>query len=112
VFIVTAEEMRELDRQTIEEIGIPGIVLMENAGVNVAKKAEEVIKGQKGNVIVLTGHGNNGGDGLVVARHLANRGHNVETWLIGDQEKFSKDSLTNYNALINSGYTVKQWKKA
>lgn len=71
---VTRQEMKELDRQAIEEFGIPAIVLMENAGRVVA---EEVLKlldlSNPGQVVVLCGRGNNGGDGFVVARHLFNR---------------------------------------
>ncbi|MGB9847226.1 MAG: NAD(P)H-hydrate epimerase, partial [Desulfotomaculales bacterium] len=64
--LVTASEMRELDRRAIEEFGIPGLVLMENAGRQVAEVVKEMLGGAAGKrVAVFAGKGNNGGDGLV-----------------------------------------------
>ena len=73
--ILTAAQMREVDRVTIEERGVPGLLLMENAGARVY----ELLSHSYGpldehRIVVLCGKGNNGGDGLVVARHLAVRG--------------------------------------
>ncbi|OEG00248.1 hypothetical protein BHF71_05525 [Vulcanibacillus modesticaldus] len=110
MYLVTAKEMREIDRQTIEGIGIPDVVLMENAGAKVAQMLMERIgKRNQTKIIVLAGHGNNGGDGFVVARHLNNSGFAVETWLIGSLTKCSEESLVNYRALINLGHKVKIW---
>jgi hydroxyethylthiazole kinase-like uncharacterized protein yjeF len=67
--VLTAAQMRQADRQTIEEIGLPGIVLMENAGAAVASAIRERFGGAR-RVAVLCGKGNNGGDGFVVARRL------------------------------------------
>ncbi len=94
--LVTASEMRELDRQTIEEVGIPGMVLMENAGRAVAEIVrndfpERVHKG----VLVLAGPGNNGGDGFVAARHLAEAGVRVSILVFSKEEAYSGDALTN-----------------
>lgn len=70
---LTREEMRELDRKAIEEYKIPGIILMENAGRNVAEEVLKMIGSHRqANVAVLCGKGNNGGDGFVIARHLHN----------------------------------------
>lgn len=107
MFLVTAEEMREIDRRTIEEIGIPSIVLMENAGSQVARKIKEVIGNQSAKIVILAGHGNNGGDGFVTARHLGNNGYQVQTWIIGDIKKCSKESITHFHALVHTGYKVK-----
>lgn len=111
MFLVTAEEMREIDRQSIEGIGIPGIVLMENAGLKVAEKIKELIPKQA-KVVVLAGHGNNGGDGFVIARHLGNGGYDVETWFVGDIQKSSADSIINFHALVHSGYKLKFWNES
>ena len=70
--VVTAAEMREIDRKTIGECGISGIVLMERAGLAVTGRIKELFV--RKNVIVVSGKGNNGGDGLVIARNLHNEG--------------------------------------
>ena len=74
--VVTAEEMREIDRNTIKNYGISGTVLMERAGLVVAEKIRELYERRK--VIVLSGGGNNGGDGIVVVRNLHEWGWNVK----------------------------------
>ncbi|MEF3169059.1 MAG: NAD(P)H-hydrate dehydratase [Deltaproteobacteria bacterium] len=94
--LVTASEMRELDRRTIEEVGIPGMVLMENAGRAVA----EIVRNdfpervQKG-VLVLAGPGNNGGDGFVAARHLAGMGFKVFLLVFSEEKAYRGDALAN-----------------
>jgi len=82
--VLNAAQMREADRRTIEEIGIPSLVLMENAGRQVVA-AIDAIHGEllDGRVGILCGHGNNGGDGFVVARTLLQRGVDVSVFLIG-----------------------------
>lgn len=107
MYLVTAKEMREIDKGTIEKIGIPSEVLMENAGIAVANRIKDLLnKKLCSKVIILSGTGNNGGDGFVVARHLGNAGYDVETWLIGDRDKLSRESEIHLNSLINSGYKV------
>jgi len=69
---LTRDEARDVDRQAIEEYGLPGVVLMENAG----RRCSELI--DAGPVVICCGRGNNGGDGYVIARHLQNRGFAVE----------------------------------
>lgn len=82
--IVLAEEMRNLDRMAEEEIGIPGLVLMENAGRAVADRAEEMLEGCPGrHVVIFAGKGNNGGDGAGAGRWLMNRGARVTLVLAG-----------------------------
>ena len=77
--ILTASQMREADRFTIEEIGIPSLVLMENAGRQVVSAIESAFESRlNGRVAVLCGRGNNGGDGFVVARTLLQRGIDVK----------------------------------
>ena len=71
MYLVTAEQMRQVDRKTIEELGIPEMVLMENAGKAVVEFLQEQFTDlQSKNVIIVAGTGNNGGDGLVAARYL------------------------------------------
>jgi NAD(P)H-hydrate epimerase len=69
--VVTAKDMREIDRKTVEEFGISGTVLMERAGLSVVSRIKELFGRKK--IIVISGSGNNGGDGLVVARNLIRR---------------------------------------
>ena len=89
--VVTAEEMRNIDEKTIKKYGIPGPVLMERAGLAVAIKIRELFDKKK--VIVLSGNGNNGGDGIVIARNLYNWGWNVKVLLIAKEDKLSPDCL-------------------
>ena len=92
--VVTAAEMREIDRVTIEEMGLPALVLMERAGAAVAAKAEELLSGKK--VLVLCGSGSNGGDGLVAARHLFNKGYHVNVLLLASSDRLSPDCKKQY----------------
>ena len=100
--ILTAAQMREVDRRTIEESGIPGLVLMENAGA----RAYELLAGRFAplnarRVVILCGKGNNGGDGLVIARHMVVRGDatGLRVVLVGDPDALQGDAATNYGML-------------
>src|SRR6187551_719939 len=105
--ILNAAQMREADRRTIEEIGIPSLVLMENAGRQVVA-AIDAIHGEllDGRVGVLCGHGNNGGDGFVVARTLLQRDVDVSVFLIGRVADVRGDARTNLEILGRLGLTV------
>jgi NAD(P)H-hydrate epimerase len=92
--------MKEIDAKTINEYGIPGIVLMENAGIRTVEAIEDILGNTHNKrVIVLAGKGNNGGDGLVVARHLLNSGAIVDTFLMAEVQEMTADSLNNYQVL-------------
>jgi NAD(P)H-hydrate epimerase len=91
MFTLSRNQVRELDRRAIEEYGIPGIVLMENAGRGCAELLMKLNPTKKPTVI-LCGPGNNGGDGFVMARHLDNAGWSVEICLFADQNRLSRDS--------------------
>ena len=93
----TAAQMREIDRRAIEEYGIPGLVLMENAGRGAAELIDERYgdESAKG-VVVLCGPGNNGGDGFVIARHLHNQGYDVACWLAAPASQLRGDAKTNF----------------
>ena len=107
MYVVSAQQMRDLDRYTIEQIGIPGPVLMENAGIAVVKEIQQ--RWAKGKVVILSGYGNNGGDGLVISRHLQNSGQQVSTWVFGKEEKLSEDCLAQLRILQASAYSVHYW---
>jgi NAD(P)H-hydrate epimerase len=95
--LVGAETMRALDRYSIDELGIPGDVLMESAGRAVAEVALEEFRSLPGatGVRVVCGAGNNGGDGLVVARHVAQAGVAVLVELVADEKQLSRDASRN-----------------
>src|SRR3954470_13296926 len=97
---LTREEVREIDRRSIEEFHIPGIVLMENAARGAAVVAWQMIgRDPRRSVVIFCGPGNNGGDGLAIARHLHNRGVNVEIVPVFDPAKVSGDALTNWRVI-------------
>ena len=103
--LVTAAEMRAIDRHAIDQVGIPSLVLMENAGLKVLLTLEKVLAGLLNKrFTVVCGKGNNGGDGLVVARHLFNHQIAVHTFIIGQPRDLSPDAATNLKMLENSGY--------
>ncbi len=98
--IVSAEQMRALDRAAIEQDGIPSLVLMERAGYGVFQRVAEwftPLANKK--VAVLVGKGNNGGDGMVVARYLYEAGAKVHLWLACAPEEFKGDAATQWRMI-------------
>ena len=105
--ILTTAEMREADRRTIEELGIPSIVLMENAGRAVVEAIHDAFDDlDERRIIVLCGRGNNGGDGFVVARTLAERGLDVVVYLVGAAADVTGDAARNLDLLGQLGHPV------
>ncbi len=92
--VVTAAEMRQIDQDTIEGIGIPGIVLMETAGSAIVRAIEQHYPTAQ-RIGILVGKGNNGGDGLVIARQLAHTGHDVHVFLVSPADSFTGEAETN-----------------
>ena len=98
--LVSAEEMRWCDATTIRKFGVPGLVLMEHAGRGVADDARRIIGlPTNSSVLIFCGKGNNGGDGLVAARHLYNAGYRVTVVFLNSPRQFSGDALTNFKML-------------
>jgi ADP-dependent NAD(P)H-hydrate dehydratase / NAD(P)H-hydrate epimerase len=105
--VLNAAQMREADRRTIEDIGIPSLVLMENAGRQVVAAIEALHADlAERRVAVLCGRGSNGGDGFVVARTLVQRGVDVSVFLIGLVAEVRGDARTNLEILGRLGLTV------
>ena len=93
---LTREQVREIDRRSIEEYHIPGIVLMENAAVFAAHWARRMLPyDRRSSTLIICGGGNNGGDGLAIARHLHNFGKEVRIALANPIERYTGDALTN-----------------
>jgi len=99
--VLTAAQMREVDRLTTERYGIPSIILMENAAHAVARVITEKLGGSvKGrSILILCGPGNNGGDGAALARILHGEGAIQEVYLFGKFDELKGDALTNFAAL-------------
>lgn len=97
--IFRCAEIRKIDQLTIEHIGIPGMVLMENAGIGVYQflKQQHI----SGKVVICCGGGNNGGDGFVLARHLFNQQVDVVILLCASPNKLSADAKLNYQIARN-----------
>ncbi|HIJ65373.1 MAG TPA: NAD(P)H-hydrate epimerase [Candidatus Hydrogenedentes bacterium] len=94
---LTAAQMREADRRCIEDLGIPGVVLMNNAGAAVFREID------KGPVGVVCGRGNNGGDGFVVARLALLAGHETRVVLVANHEDVRGDAATFMNVYTRLG---------
>jgi len=101
---LSREQVRRVDRYAIEHWGIPGLVLMENAGRGTADLLCRL--GISGPVVVCCGRGNNGGDGLVLARHLDLRGHPVRVILWCQPEELSGDAATNFAILARTDVPI------
>ncbi|MDQ3370443.1 MAG: NAD(P)H-hydrate epimerase, partial [Myxococcota bacterium] len=104
--VVTAAEMRELDRVTMEELGLPALTLMETAGRAVADTALEMLGGARGPVAVVCGWGNNGGDGFVAARVLRSRDIDAIVYLAAHRDEVKGDAAAHLAILEKAGGVV------
>lgn len=99
--VATAEQMQALDRKTIETYGIPGVVLMENAGRGATEAITHAFPDiPERKVAVIAGKGNNGGDGFVIARYLLNRGVSVKVFLLADPRSLRGDAEINFQVFL------------
>ncbi|HIC16665.1 TPA: NAD(P)H-hydrate dehydratase [Candidatus Poribacteria bacterium] len=105
--IVTADQMRSIDKQTIEKVGIPGIVLMENAGRAVVQSIYSNFP-DANRIAILVGKGNNGGDGLVIARHLMMSNASVIVFLFSSPDQFRGDAQKNLSIVQNLEIPIKE----
>jgi NAD(P)H-hydrate epimerase len=99
--LLSRDEARALDRRAMDEWGIPGVVLMENAGRGCAEWLLRL--GVQGRAVVCCGKGNNGGDGFVIARHLDNAGVSVTVHLFADPGELTADAAVNHRILTHGG---------
>ena len=103
---LSREAARELDRRAVDEYGMTGLMLMENAGRGLADRLCEL--GISGPVVICCGQGNNGGDGFVAARHLDLRGYAVRVLLFADPGGLKGDAAVNYRIIEHSGLPIRR----
>ena len=111
--VMTRDQVRAVDAWAINTLGIPGVVLMENAGCGCA----ELIKGELSNVAepkvcIFCGTGNNGGDGYVIARQIKNSGFRVTIVVCGDRDKIKGDAKANLDILERMGQRIESLNPA
>ena len=109
--LVTAEQMRILDRKTIEEVGVPGEELMERAGQGVfavIQRTLDVAGYSNPAIHVVAGRGNNGGDGFAVARMLKEVGYTPWVWLAGSIADIKGDALQHFNLMRQADVAVSE----
>jgi NAD(P)H-hydrate epimerase len=105
--VVTAQEMRALDRATIDELGLPALTLMETAGRAVADAALAMLGAERGHVAVVCGPGNNGGDGFVAARVLRDRGVDAVVYLAAARDAVRGDARAHLEIFERAGGVVR-----
>jgi len=106
---LTRDQVRQLDRRAIEEFGMSGLVLMENAGRGAVDVLERL--GIDGPVVILCGKGNNAGDGFVIARHLDIRGYTCRVMLLCAADDLQGDAAANFAILKKSDVPIVEWAK-
>lgn len=108
--VMTREEVRAVDGWAINTLGVPGVVLMENAGRSCAELIEEKLRDiNDPKVCIFCGTGNNGGDGYVIARHLINNNIRVTVVICGDPAKIKGDARINLDILQRMDQPIEQF---
>ena len=112
---ISIQQAQAFDKFAHERLGIPSVVLMENAGRGVGEEAARMVRGTRdegrGTIAVVCGTGNNGGDGFVAARHLRNAGYKVKVFVVGSKSKLKNDPKINLNILLKMGQKI-TWVRA
>lgn len=103
---LSREAVRQVDQLAMDQLGIPGLLLMENAARGVCQQIQN--SGPWRRIVIACGHGNNGGDGLAIARLLAAEGQAAEVLLIRAGRKLSADAQANLDFLVRSGLPVQE----
>ena len=112
MILATPERVREMDKITINEEGIPGVVLMENAGKGTFEIFVEKYIEQWERILVIVGKGNNGGDGCVIARYLFNNGYDVKIAHIGKEGDLKGHAGGNFNVAKNFGVPIEYFEES
>ena len=106
-YVLKNQEMQDVDKETIQQIGMPGLVLMERASEKIARRLMETVR-KSDRILSLAGCGNNGGDALAAARILLEEGYSVDFTVVGDLSKASGDLKAQYDILTRLGYEQKK----
>ncbi|MBF0195943.1 MAG: NAD(P)H-hydrate dehydratase [Magnetococcales bacterium] len=107
--LLNSEQMRIADNRTIKEIGLPGVVLMENAGAGVTRILKNrCLQWKSKQIVILAGGGNNGGDGFVIARRLLQSGARVSLLLFSKEDTLQGDALLHFQVFKNLGGRIKE----
>ena len=107
--VLNSKQMKEIDRTAIEEMGILGPILMENAGLQIFNKLREKFpEVRKEKVVIVAGRGNNGGDGFVVARHLFNQGADPYVLLLASKREVKGDAAVNLSIADKIGINISE----
>jgi len=116
--VMKASEMQKVDRTTIHKLGIPGLILMENAGISVVEFFLTYYEiDAPCRILIVCGKGNNGGDGFVCARQLHRLGHHVTVMLLGTEKALKGDASLNCRAAKSTGIEIleipelKTWRR-
>lgn len=104
-YAVSAQEMKRCDDYTVTKIGIPALVLMERAAMETVQ-ALLAKRAKRGKILVLSGVGNNGGDGLAAGRMLAALGDKVAFFIVGNKERASEQTARQIRILENLGFSI------
>lgn len=100
MYIGGQKDLQQLDQYTMKQFGLPGIVLMENAGNMVVQEMMRVFPNLSTRIVILAGAGNNGGDGFVIARRLIDFGYDVLLCLVVERERLKGDALVHFHAYV------------
>lgn len=108
--LVTSDQMRRVDSETINNYGIPGPKLMENAGRGIAQNISDKILNHSNNakVVIICGKGNNGGDGFVIGRYLHEDNAEITIYYMGPVEKLTPDAKLNYDRALKQGIALQE----
>ena len=101
MFAAGQKDMQKMDQFTMEKLGLPGVVLMENAGAQVVEEILASSPSKNPKAIVLTGGGNNGGDGFVIARRLSDIGLRPQLCLLITPERIKGDAKVHFEVYLN-----------
>jgi len=113
--VFTVERMRAMDRHVIEEVGVPGVVLMEHAAIAVARRAWSMLSALADDAdaavaVAVCGSGNNGGDGLAACRLLRARGVGCRALLVMEESSYSGDAGVQLRAARGMGVEIDRWR--
>ena len=107
MYVATAREMQNIDSRARDEYGIPTLLLMENAALGVTHIVEDMIGAVRNKrITIVSGKGNNGGDGIAAARQLHNRGARVQVYLLSEPAALKGDAATNLGIALKMGIDV------